>query len=1034
MSEQIDKAFYGHAGRKGKVGGSAPKTSVGFSFPDHNTWVLQKIKEGGLSSVNSTEHGVEAYKKAKKKAYGQHYYEQLKKDGKTTGTKVVPIKQEPKPPQYVTAKNGFQFMTKESWHEHNPGHNDVDYEKAKKKAYGQHFYEQLKKEQTELKDKFHGSGYKQLEPTAIDNAHDGKHVIFSADNGKTFKEGTIKEHGVNAYVINDKKGQLHVVTASNVKAKEGDHLAPKPKEEPKTETKKFSFPSHNEWAKQMTWVSGDHANTSKASYDKAKKKAYGQHYYENKVKDGETKAEPKKESMGWTQPELKSFYENGYPIGKMKYPIKQGTDVTVKTSNDGSMEYIYGKVVNFKPGEDNLVKYIDQKTGQEKFSPHTTVNLPKKGTDMTPPKAMEPTQSHKEIPKSEKPKLVIEPPKTEPPKIKSTEDWQKHVKDLHNNGDTPTSKDVGKTATYVYPHSSKVHTVELVGVVPGQSMKVKFSDGSTTTLKVSELKVPKSVIPKKPHPLDDAELIPHDKMPSKDKFSSDTIKRMVENNLETLHPYSGGNIGKHVGYIDYADGAKVKQGVVVGETNDNKIKVQHFDGTTSIATKGGASDLNAAHDAYQKQKAEIKVAEEANKKLTEHLNNFKAPSYQGNSFHQANPDDGPATHAYIASVINDPKYKHSGVTLIRDSDMVERNNINIKKNPYKDGHVIEFKVTEENIQKVRARMINAGGEDKNKMSMESPISAGSKYYVGDGVTHKSGTDVIKLYNDKSEAQALKGTFKFETKENDPVKAYKKFEDYLTNKLNLSEMKSKTSEVDQHRMATHALAWSTKGTQAKPTKEDEEQAKNLTWKEVAPGHFTHVNEGFHKTLMKHGLVGTQVSTYNASSVLKVLQTGGHNSTLERVNRGIQKSSGSPTSDINRGGADYIFTRPITTGLKGHSLDTQWGNIAFIYHPRILDRTDWWGSEHDNYGNTKNSTFAEYKGAEDYIKKMHNNHKNGGTSSAEITIKKASSANDLMGVWTTSSEKRHEVINLLKENNIHEVNGMKVEDFVVHKPTY
>lgn len=74
--ENIQKSFNGHAGRPGHVGGSAPKGKIGFTFYSKEDWL--KTNPG-----MTDEH----YKNAKSKAYSQHYYKQLKAEGKVKTNK-----------------------------------------------------------------------------------------------------------------------------------------------------------------------------------------------------------------------------------------------------------------------------------------------------------------------------------------------------------------------------------------------------------------------------------------------------------------------------------------------------------------------------------------------------------------------------------------------------------------------------------------------------------------------------------------------------------------------------------------------------------------------------------------------------------------------------------------------------------------------------------------------------------------------------------------------------------------------------------
>ena len=543
-------------------------------------------------------------------------------------------------------------------------------------------------------------------------------------------------------------------------------------------------------------------------------------------------------------------------------------------------------------------------------------------------------------------------------------------------------------------------------------MKIKHDDGTTGEVavpgKIKMMKQKTKALAKTTGDLGD-----ENKYPVKHNLSEVDSESTFQSDKNKVLTHDGSDhVGKQV--ITTNSYGEVQAGVIYHQSNEY-VHVKMADGTA--------------------QKLDLD-----NKKVKE-LSSVEKPippkpfvheQYKGLDHKDANPEEKD-TPDHVAKLLADPKYQYAGLSILRDHDMVERNQITVRKNATEEGHIIEFKATEPYHTALTKAMTDNGGVKSSDMKVPSPSSSGSSYGVGNGVKHQlaNGSEA-KFFRDASSGQAYKGSVQFKTKENDPAKAYKEFETYLDG-IGMSKAKSKMDASGSKKMeeaATHLLVH---GNSSKTTKPEDYGDKKVELREVAPGHFAHVVVGHHEDLMAAGLMHTQINTHHPKSVLKVIESGGHQSTVERVKRGITKNSASPTADIQSGGADYVFTRGITTSRKGGNIDTSWGEIAFVYHPRVLDRTDWFGSQSDNYGNTKSSNYSGYEGGVAYVKQLKNNQKNGNTSS-EITIKKATSVNDLMGVYVTDSNKHSEVIKLLKDAGHHEINGIPVEEFVQYKKKY
>jgi hypothetical protein len=133
-------------------------------------------------------------------------------------------------------------------------------------------------------------------------------------------------------------------------------------------------------------------------------------------------------------------------------------------------------------------------------------------------------------------------------------------------------------------------------------------------------------------------------------------------------------------------------------------------------------------------------------------------------------------------------------------------------------------------------------------------------------------------------------------------------------------------------------------------------------------------------------------------------------------GVLGSETSLASDNNGGGTWATFCR-----MGNVNANNYWGlggNCHMIFHPRVLQRTDWYAFHNDSYGKWATKTAAGRQKTYGYQ-----------GESNEICFEDGVSQHDLAGVTVPSVGDRNTLIGWLKADGINEINGIPVEKFII-----
>lgn len=158
-----------------------------------------------------------------------------------------------------------------------------------------------------------------------------------------------------------------------------------------------------------------------------------------------------------------------------------------------------------------------------------------------------------------------------------------------------------------------------------------------------------------------------------------------------------------------------------------------------------------------------------------------------------------------------------------------------------------------------------------------------------------------------------------------------------------------------------------------TKEQKIQAMRLKRKEVFPGYSTFIEEGKYKEyFQKYGdgwCIVHKMSEDSEEAIYQVLKYG-LMSTTERYTRGFFQPGASSSMDIDTGGADSVFTR-IAKGNAMMEYMLNRDDTVVILKPEILDRTDWYSYDIDNYGSTYCEAFKKRLSPDELFRRIAEN---------------------------------------------------------------
>jgi hypothetical protein len=220
--------------------------------------------------------------------------------------------------------------------------------------------------------------------------------------------------------------------------------------------------------------------------------------------------------------------------------------------------------------------------------------------------------------------------------------------------------------------------------------------------------------------------------------------------------------------------------------------------------------------------------------------------------------------------------------------------------------------------------------------------------------------------------------------------------------------------------------------------DPREAATRKIEEVFPGHFAPVDPSQGQRYRDLGVQYLFAGVRKLESVIAILEGEGLMSTRERYSRGLIIEGASSAADLCSGGADYAFTRMVTSAATGHKLAGAYGtgDYQLRYGTEVLRRTDWFAYPQDQFGATRDEKlFKERKYGEELVAAIktggpaYPGQPEGSYATFNETMFATGIPNrELEAIYTQDEAKRMALLSALTERGITEVAGKPISEFV------
>lgn len=211
---------------------------------------------------------------------------------------------------------------------------------------------------------------------------------------------------------------------------------------------------------------------------------------------------------------------------------------------------------------------------------------------------------------------------------------------------------------------------------------------------------------------------------------------------------------------------------------------------------------------------------------------------------------------------------------------------------------------------------------------------------------------------------------------------------------------------------------------------DEEIEATTHEEVFPGYSAHVERGRSKRLAGGKFRYLFNGINSVSSAISILQTG-LMGIHERNLNGIPQFGVSYSSDVNSGSGDGILVSTVTESgfgfnFQNHPFAQQ---LQVLIHPDEADRLDTYMYRGDHFGRCRESD-TDWQQRASVEKEMQNQQKSYATA-AEMSFRRGIRKERLLRLVCPTEAVRLQAIKEAKGAGILEVNGVPIEDFIVHE---
>jgi hypothetical protein len=197
---------------------------------------------------------------------------------------------------------------------------------------------------------------------------------------------------------------------------------------------------------------------------------------------------------------------------------------------------------------------------------------------------------------------------------------------------------------------------------------------------------------------------------------------------------------------------------------------------------------------------------------------------------------------------------------------------------------------------------------------------------------------------------------------------------------------------------------------------ESKVASMEWRWVGPGRQAPVLED--QEAAKNAGVGfLYVGVSGAGSVIARLKEGFMASNQRKRQMGVKGNAASAGQDEDKGGSFSVFMRFGNVHKAGHSWGYKCSGIKLVFHPRLVNRLDWYAHNDDVYGSTRHGTTGRYDSLE-YD-----------ADSNEVSFRDTVSLRDLAGIVVHSEAEREQLLDLAKKAGLDDtVNGIPLKQFI------
>ena len=215
-------------------------------------------------------------------------------------------------------------------------------------------------------------------------------------------------------------------------------------------------------------------------------------------------------------------------------------------------------------------------------------------------------------------------------------------------------------------------------------------------------------------------------------------------------------------------------------------------------------------------------------------------------------------------------------------------------------------------------------------------------------------------------------------------------------------------------------------------------KALRYEEVAPGHFTVIDDATAKEAINAGAKFCYSTVTNPQHVLSIVEQG-QKATITRWNEGALIEGMSSMADVGTGGALGVFSRIVVPEADKKSWTGR--TYKIVLRPEIFGRLDIWGWDGDKYGrgwDLKPENFGA--GLVKSVRNKEGQTKVSGSASYytpsgttnEIVSPIGNGPRWIAAVVATSESDRKKLITVLKKAKFKPPGGGKIESFVRLEP--